>query len=125
MIRRRWTSCRKSNENAAPVLSRRSALSVCCRARLHFPLTFPDSRRQKAEALRSVSRPDNVRRERSQSLDTDRASATLMPSREWLRLVLVYIWGWLRQNLLSPAMFLCLHLPHDCFVLFGLQPLAP
>lgn len=34
----------------------------------------------------SVSRPDNVRRaERSQSLDTDRASATLTPSREWSR----------------------------------------
>ena len=63
---------------------------------------------------------------RSQSLDTDRASATLTPSREWSRLVLfVCIWWWLRQNLLSPAMFLCLHLPHDCLVLFGVQPLAP
>src|SRR5450631_4128902 len=64
--------------------------------------------------------------ERSQSLDTDRASATLTPSREWSRLVLfVCIWWLLRQNLLSPAMFLCFHLPHDFLVLFSVQPLAP
>jgi hypothetical protein len=58
--------------------------------------------------------------ERSQSLDTDCASGT---PREWERLLLsAYIWWLLRQNLLSPAMFLCLHLPRDFLELFSIQP---
>jgi hypothetical protein len=62
---------------------------------------------RKPSLQRSVSRPDIVRRERGQSLDTDRASATLIRSREWSRLVLAVRIRWLlRKKLLGPAMFI-------------------
>ena len=94
---------------------------VC--AHLLFMLTFPDSRREKAEAaavgVKAGQRPPRSGRRALK----DCASATLALSWEWLRLVLaVCIWWLLRQNLLSPAMFLCLHLPRDFLVLFSVQP---
>ena len=95
--------------------------------RLQLVLPFPDSRRQKAEVpavcVKAGQRPPRIGRRALTQTAPRLHSRYTGNGRDWF--LFVCIWGWLRQNLLSPAMFLCLHLPHDFLVLFGVQPLAP
>ncbi len=60
--------------------------------RLQLVLPFPDSRRQKAEVPAVCQGRTTSAADRSQSLDTDRASATLTLYREWSRLVFIRVY---------------------------------